>query len=320
MAPPVFRLLVSADCVVPDADALAARLVAKVGVFGHPKWRHADTDSGYVAHFLRVNRNRALAPTVIEPQSHGDRPMPGDPLFTDYMASLLAYLGPRRPMLTHSNVHAVDDIEGLANRLQQRGLPFRFGPISPEHPFDRLWVGCTPEDPRYRPDVDGGLCLEFIPYAALAMPAAPPPEPADLSPGEMIRIVARGWLVRDLDDVLRRLSGNLGLAPAGPVEQRAGHRRARITYEDPASATLDLIAPTDAGSPAGRDLHTLGPGPYYIRIAVKDLAAKAEDLRARGTRFQVVKGWGDAGDDLLRIEPSELGGLVVEMVELTASR
>ena len=311
----MFKLLVSADCVVPDADAMARQLIDRLGVFGHAKWRHAFDDSGYVAHFLRVNRDRTLAPTVLEPQSHGSRPLEADPHFSIYMSSLKTYLGPLRPMLTHANVHAVEDIDWIANRLQKRGLPFRFGPISPDNPFDRLWVGCTPESPAYQPSVDGGLCLEFIPYAALAMPAAPPATPAVPQQGEMVRIVSRGWLVRDMDEVLKQLSDNIGLEPGSPVERTRDYIRARITYDDRASASLDLITPIEAGSPVGRDLHTLGPGPYYIRIAVRDLAAKAEDLRARGTRFQICPGAADHEGDLLRIDPRDLSGLVVEMVE-----
>src|SRR5690606_12632941 len=123
---------------------------------------------------------------------------------------------------------------------------------------------------------------------AIQMPAeaftTPPPRPRDAQPGDMVRVVSRGFLVRDLDDVLRRLDRNLDLRPAMPVEQldREGYKVARIGFNLRTSATLDVIQPTQWDSSSGRYLHNWGPGPHYIRISVNDLDAKAERLRAMG--------------------------------------
>jgi hypothetical protein len=63
-------------------------------------------------------------------------------------------------------------------------------------------------------------------------------------------------------------------------------------------------------------LNSWGPGPYYIRIAVNDLAAKAEDLRSRGTKFSWIES-SDAveGRSLIRIDPEELDGQLFEFEE-----
>jgi hypothetical protein len=107
----------------------------------------------------------------------------------------------------------------------------------------------------------------------------------------MIRVTARGVLVRDLDDTLRRLSANLDWEPAGPVEhlRREGYRRARMAFTLAHSACVDILEPTQWDSEAGYSLHNWGPGPYYTRISVHDLEAKADDLRSRGTAYTLIR-------------------------------
>ncbi|ROO88031.1 hypothetical protein EDD29_5684 [Actinocorallia herbida] len=184
--------------------------------------------------------------------------------------------------------------------------------------FERMWVGLTPEDPRYRPTVDGGLCLEFHSGVPLRMPeetfSTPFPEPKDPAPGEMIRIVSRSVLVRDLDATLRLLSTNLDWEPVGSVEflPEEGVRRARLGFALGHSATVDLIQPTRWNCDAGRYLYTWGPGPYSIQIAVNGLEAKSEDLKARGTGFSWVPDGTVAEGRRLRVDPRDLDGTLIE--------
>ena len=102
----MFELLMSADMMLPDPDGMTELLVSKLGIHKHERWRQAFADHPYIAHFLRVHKSLAVAPTRIEPQVHLDKPNPGDPLFHEFLESLKAYQGPHRPMLTHSIVVA----------------------------------------------------------------------------------------------------------------------------------------------------------------------------------------------------------------------
>ncbi len=321
----MFELLLSADMMVPDPDAMAELLVNRLGIYKHPRWRQAFDNHPYVAHFLRVHKSLALAPTRVEPQGHLDRPNPGDPLFHDFLKSLQDYQGARRPILTHSIVVATPttEFEQLIDRLVRRRLPFRLAQRTAEMPFDRLWVGATPERPRYEPTVDGGLCVEVMPLEPLQLPAetfaVPPPSLPDARRGEMIRVTARGFLVRDLDDTLRRCSSNLDWEPSGAVEalQREGYRRARMSFRLPHSAALEVIEPTRWNSAAGLYLHNWGPGPHYVRIGVRDLAAKAEDLKSRETKFAwIAESEAVGGGPLIRVDPSCLEGQIFEFEEL----
>ena len=317
----MFTMLLSADLMVPDADRMAALLVDKVGLIGHPNWRQAFPGHPYVAHFLRTHKSLAVAPTRVEPQGHLPAANAGDPQFPVYLHSLEEFQGVARPIKTHATVLITDDLGSVIQRLYDRRVPFRLARVTPEMPFDRLWLGCTPEDPRYDPAVDGGLCIEIMALEPLQIPAAasdtPPPEARDPQPGDLGRVLSRGFLVRDLDDVLRRLDANLGWQPPAPVEVLAceGVRRARMGFQMSHSATLDLIEPTTWDGYAGRYLHNWGPGPFYIRLSAHGLEAKAADLRRRNTAFTLVPG-DDSGDGpMLRIDPADLDGALVEIVE-----
>jgi hypothetical protein len=211
----VFDLLMSADMMLADPDGMADLLVKKLGVHSHPHWRQAFDGHPYIAHFLRVHKSLAVSPTRVEPQWHLDMPNHGDPMFHDFLESLKDYQGRHRPMITHSIVLALQGakFDRLMEKLMRRRLRFRMARRTPEMPFDRMWMGCTPEDPRYRPDVDGGLCIEVMPIEPLQLPvdtfAIPAPQPRDPKPGDMVRVTARGFLVRKLDETLRCCSSNL---------------------------------------------------------------------------------------------------------------
>jgi hypothetical protein len=213
----VFQFLLSADFMVPDPDATAALFVKAFGIKEHPRWRQAFPGHPYVAHFLRVHRSLAVAPTRIEPQGHLDRPNPGDPYFPAFLKSLEAFQGEHRPIKTHSLVLITDRLDELVQRLARRRLPFRIAPMTADMPWERLWVGVTPEDPRYQPSVDGGLCIEVLP--APDEHAAPPLRQPGLGTRPAGRPSAAGGLSARADGVhaaAQRLGGHPG---AHAVEQ-----------------------------------------------------------------------------------------------------
>lgn len=317
----MYDLLLTADLMVDDPDGMAKRLHTALGVHMHENWRQAFENHAYIAHFMRAHKSLAVSPTRIEPQGHLDQPNPGDPQFRAHLQSLAEFQGRHRPIMTHSTVLVSRDVGAVAERLSRRGLPFRVAPRTPEMPWDRLWVGLTPERPTYEPSVDGGLCIEVIPMEPLQLPEEtfqdPPPLPRGLEEGDMVRVSARGFLVRDLEETLRRLSTNLDLEPHGPVQSfvEEGYRRARIGFSIPHSATLDLIEPTRWNSDLGLYLNNWGPGPDYMRISVNGLEAKAADLEARGTPFDWLPESEATDGRAIRVDDAALEGAKVEFVE-----
>lgn len=320
----MFDLLMSADMMLEDPDGMADLIHEKLDIHKHPRWRQAFDNHPYIAHFLRVHKSLAVAPTRIEPQWHLDMPNPGDPMFHDFLESLKDYQGRHRPMMTHAIVITLSQpaFGQLIGKLMRRELPFRMAQRTPEMPFDRLWLGTTPENPSYSPEVDGGLCIEIMGTEPLQMPAeifhSEPTQPVDAEPGDMIRVTSRGFLVRNLEDVLWRLSTNLDWEPALVEELNAeGYRRARMPFHCVGSARLDLIQPTSWDCEAGHYLNNWGPGLYYIRIGVNNLDAKAEKLRSKGVDFTIVENCQAVGGKrLIKIDPSELRGQMFEFEEL----
>lgn len=318
---PKYEMLLSADMMVPDPDAMTDLLVSKLGIHSHPRWRQAFDNHPYIAHFLRVQKSLAIAPTRIEPQVHLDRPNPGDPLFHDHLKGLERFQGHHRPVLTHSIVLVAwrDKMNQLIQRLHERKVRFRLAQRTPEMEFDRLWLGVRPEDPQYEPSVDGGLCIEFIPLEPTQMPAevfnSPPPRVQDPNPGELLRVTARGFIVRDLDFTLAKLADNLDWLPDSVEDLPGeGYRRARMGFTIGHSAALDIVEPTQWDSPTGLYLNNWGPGPHFIRIGVHDLSAKADQLREQQIGFEWVEHC-DAvsGKPLIRINPAELEGQIFEL-------
>ena len=320
----MYDLLLSADMMVPDPDGMANLLTDKLGIYQHAKWRQAFDNHPYIAHFLRVHKSLALAPTRVEPQWHLDKPNPGDPFFHEHLEGLMDFQGRNRPMITHSVVLTMPNAKlgELVERLQRRKQAFRLAQITPEMPFHRLWMGVTPENCQYRPDTDGGLCIEVIPTEA---PMFPPevfgdkcPEPEGLTDGDMVRVTRRGFLVRDLSDTLQKASANIGLEPSEPLRMLddEGYQLARIGFRARHSATLDVIQPTQWDSQAGLYLHNWGPGLYYIRIAVQGLKARAERLKEKGVKFTwIEESEAVNGGSLIKVDPAELGGQVFEFEE-----
>jgi hypothetical protein len=132
----------------------------------------------------------------------------------------------------------------------------------------------------------------------------------------MVRVVNRAFIVRELGPTLRALATSLGLQPDEPVtvHDDEGYRRARIRFGFANSATLDLLEPLRGGCEVGHYQNTWGPGPYYARIAVRDLDRKADDLASRGTRFTVREAT-SAVTRRVAVDPNDLGGAVIEFVE-----
>lgn len=312
-------LLLSADYMVPDPDRLADIFMKRLGLPPQPPTARQNFENHpWLAHFLQVHPALAVAPTTLEPQCHVHWPNSIDPQFDTFLESLKDFQGRHRPILAHATVLCATDMDRTIDRLMQRGIPIRIAQWSDRLPFDRFWIGVTPEHPVYEPTYDGGLMIEVIPTAAVEQNLGgleAPPEPVT-KPGEMIRVVNRGFIVRDLDRTLQALSTSLDLEPSEPVTFHAdeGYRRARIRFGLANSSTLDLLQPIRRAGDLGYYLHVWGPGPYYARIAVDGLDAKADDLADRGVRFEIREETSAVARRIC-VNADDLEGAVIEFVD-----
>jgi hypothetical protein len=287
----VFDLLINAEVFVDDV-AVAERVFVDALGFPEPRptWSGQEPGFGFTWLFARVHPSLKVSPTRVEAMAVA----PVDPsvdarLTITFLPQLLAAQGDR-PWKTHANELATSDIGGVEARLERNGCRYYSMPRDELLPFTRLWLGWTAADPgRYRPDDDGGLFLEICETAGLTQSPdffEPGPEP-DLPPGAFVRVVRRSWLVNDLDATVAALDRNFGLHSVAGIErdEHLGCLQALFRFTHPHSAELEVLEPVAAGA-AKESLDAWGPGSWAIRIGVNDLAAKAEDLRHRGTGFE----------------------------------
>jgi hypothetical protein len=307
----MFDLLINSEVFVDDV-ALAERVF--VEALGFPaqreSWSAKVPGFGFTYLFARVHPSLKVSPTRIEAMALAPIDPAIDPAFTlPFLPGLLAAQG-RRPWKTHANELATSSIDAVAARLRRNGCRFHTMPRTDVIPYTRLWLGWTSDEPgAYKPDADGGLLIEICETDSLQQGPAlwvPLPEP-ELPPGSMVRVLRRSWIVEDLGFTLSALERNLGLEPRiGPeVDAAIGCRRAVFGFAHPRSAELELLEPIAAGE-VKDSLDAWGPGSWTIRIGVNDVAAKAEDLRRRGTRFE-TRAQPGGGKPVLRVDTGALG-------------
>jgi hypothetical protein len=284
----MFDFLCNAEVIVDDVAVAEKVFVEALGFpETRPSWSNKEPGYGFTYLFARAHPSLVVSPTRIEAMALAPLDPAADPAATlSFLPKLLAAQGDR-PWKTHANELATTNIQAAADRLRRNGCRFHEMPGV----FTRLWLGWTDEDPgAYQPAADGGLFIEVIETKALGKGPElwePRPDP-DLPPGSMTRVLRRSWITPDLGFTLTALEQNLGLRPAvGPVvDTDLGARRAVFRFNVPRSAELEVLEPVSPGE-IKDSLDTWGPGSWAIRICVNDVEAKADDLRRRGTAFEV---------------------------------
>lgn len=304
----------SADVLVPNATAALDMLEATLGVPPpKPSWRQRWDGFGFDAYWCRLDPDLTVAPTRLEIISPAAPPDPA--LDHPHMDAIFRAQG-ERPAKAHSTPISVPDIERLAERVASRGARFRLDPPIPELPIARLWVGVTGEDPaNYLPDSDAGLRLEFLPTAGLMLPPGtalgriPTGRRDD---GSFTRVVGRLFVTDDASAACRTLAHYFDWEPDAIVGDASTGRRVRFGFGFARSGYIELMQPV-GDSPEWSTLERWGPGPYGIRLAVNDLAAKADDLRRRGTRFELVER--PDGEAVILVDPAHTTGTRFEIIE-----
>jgi hypothetical protein len=118
-------------------------------------------------------------------------------------------------------------------------------------------------------------------------------------------------LVQDIEASLAGMRRCLGWPDTDRVVRDTPDARyARLQPRLDTSAVLELVEAKNWTSRHGEYFGKWGPGPHAIRLEVRDLAAKAEDLRARGTPFYSTRSL--EGREILAVDPGHLEGIVVE--------
>jgi hypothetical protein len=284
----MYDLMTTVSVLVDEIDPAVATLTGALGL-PQPRPQSFREGPGIRAMFCRVHPKYAVAPTFLELVAAGPigDTTPDAGVFP--VVDIAARQGARAIKWHATEISMPDEmLLDLSRHLERLGVPHGFVPGDRR---DRFFLGGDPSV-SYDPSADAGLVVEAGRSAHLGLPddafRAPADVPADAEPATMVRIVAREYLVDDLDETLRVLERNLRWTPAS-VREQDGARVAVMPFRAPRSARLELLEPTGPGRVADA-YGQIGAGAWTIRISVVDVDAKADDLAARGTPFTLEHG------------------------------
>jgi hypothetical protein len=280
--------MTTVSVLVEDIGVGVETLCARLGV-PEPRPQSFRSGRGIDAVFCRVHPKYAVAPTFLELVA----PAALDDGSADEAVFPVAQIAARqgdRSVKWHATEISMPApmLLDLSAHLRLLGVRHGFVPADRQ---DRFFMGGDPAI-EYDRDADAGLIIEAGRSEHLGLPedafTAPSDIPADAEPSTMVRIVAREYLVDDLEATLRILERNLRWMPES-VREDAGCRRAIMPFRMPRSARLELVEPVGSGR-AAEAYEEVGAGAWTIRVSVVDVEAKAADLAARDTAFSLRDG------------------------------
>jgi predicted enzyme related to lactoylglutathione lyase len=309
----LFDLLTSADLLVDDATEVVSSLNRHILLpEPRPSWHQLWPGWGFEAYWCRVRSDLTVSPTrlqVIAP--HGD----ADPAITHPGIRMIYDSQEPRRVRSHSTPIAVPDLEEIRDRLVAQGCAFRVDPPDSAMEFGRLWVGRRERSDAglYDPSVDGGLMLEFIPTAALQLPAgaAEAPAPQLTGDGSLVRVERKSFLVRSLGHVLDALKTNFGWTPSRVLDDGSA-RRAVFGFAYRHSADIEVIEPHGTTVEA-EALGRWGPGPYQITLSVDDLDEANHRMLEAGTKL--VHRSSHSPFRSVEVDTAQTGGAPIRLVD-----
>ncbi|MFE2755829.1 methylmalonyl-CoA epimerase [Actinosynnema sp. NPDC059335] len=134
----------------------------------------------------------------------------------------------------------------------------------------------------------------------------------------VLRVDHVGLVVADLEAAVARYETLFGMRCEGiEVNVEQGVREAMLQVaSDPAGTRVQLLSPIATDSAVARFLERSGPGVQQIAYTVADLDAAVAGLRAHGVRFLYdTPRRGTAGSRMTFLNPNDVGGILVELVE-----
>jgi methylmalonyl-CoA/ethylmalonyl-CoA epimerase len=155
-------------------------------------------------------------------------------------------------------------------------------------------------------------------------------EPVTSLPG-LLAVDHVGLAVRDLESAIAFHTGVLGLVVVHrEVNEEQGVAEAMLAPADGTAAgtgggtgggaQIQLLAPLGEASPLSRFLDRSGPGLQQLAFRVADVELAAAVLRRRGLRLLYNSARvGTRGSLINFVHPGDTGGVLIELVESTAS-
>lgn len=125
-----------------------------------------------------------------------------------------------------------------------------------------------------------------------------------------------GIAVDRLDDALARWAPLLGRPLTAP--ETVPSNRVRVVFLEAGGTHVELLEPSEPGSPVAKFLERHGPGVHHLAFRVPSVDRALEGVRAAGGRtVDEVARPGARGRKVGFAHPAAFGGVLVEFVEGT---
>ena len=133
---------------------------------------------------------------------------------------------------------------------------------------------------------------------------------------KLINLDHVGIAVRDLDDAIDRYRSRYRVEPLyREVVAAQGVEEAMIPL---GGSYVQLLQPLDGDTPVGRFIAKRGEGLHHVAYAVADIESALQHLAASGARLiDEEPRIGGRGAKIAFVHPADLGGTLIELVELS---
>jgi methylmalonyl-CoA/ethylmalonyl-CoA epimerase len=136
----------------------------------------------------------------------------------------------------------------------------------------------------------------------------------------LLRIDHVGIACTSLDEAISRYESVLGLSVVSrETNEEQGVREAMLVLPDGPSY-VQLLEPLGPDTPVGKFLARRGEGIHHVGYAVPDVVAALDVLGGRGVRLIDSRPrHGSMGASIAFLHPSDLGGVLTELVQPRAT-
>ena len=125
-----------------------------------------------------------------------------------------------------------------------------------------------------------------------------------------------GIVVSDLDQAIRGYETRYGVVPLyHETVESQGVEEAMIPV---GGSFIQLLRPLAADTPVGRFLERRGEGLHHVAYTVASISAALDHLKGQGARLiDEMPRVGTRGAQIAFVHPGDLGGTLIELVELS---